>query len=52
MSRIPISLIARDWYRPGPKAKAKRSTPPVPRMVERLRRMIAWDETRRSRLGT
>jgi hypothetical protein len=47
MSRLlPISLIARDWYRP---AKAERGTMPVPRVVERLRAMLIWDERRRAR---
>jgi hypothetical protein len=50
MSRIPIALVGRDWYRPG--AKPRPSTPPVPHIIERLRRMLAWDERRRMRLGT
>jgi hypothetical protein len=52
MSRTPIALIARDWYRPGAKTRPKRATPPVPRVIERLRRMLVWDEQRRARLGT
>jgi len=44
MSRILVAFIARDWYRPATKTRAKQATPPVPRVM-------VWDERRRSRAG-
>jgi hypothetical protein len=50
MSRIPV--IAYNWYRPDPRAKAKPdSAPPGPRGIERLRLLLARDERRRARRG-
>jgi hypothetical protein len=44
MSRTPIAFIAYGW-----KSKAKHSSPSVPYVIERLRRMLTSDEQRGSR---
>lgn len=51
MSRIPIALIGRDWYRPGVTIEQNISLAPH-RIIVRLRCMLAWDEWRRTRQGT
>ena len=51
MSRIPLALIGRDWYRPGP-SKPEQDISRAARVIERLRRMLTWDEIRRTRQGT
>jgi hypothetical protein len=48
MSTTPFIAGRGSWYRPG---IPRPGTPPVPRIVERLRRMLVWDELRRTRQG-